>query len=50
MTAEYDANTGHYTLYAGSGRGAAKLRLDVATYLAQIIAMSGEFLRLAAER
>jgi aerobic carbon-monoxide dehydrogenase large subunit len=32
-TAEYDATTGQYTLYAGSGRGVAKLRLDLAHVL-----------------
>jgi carbon-monoxide dehydrogenase large subunit len=32
-SAEYDAATGHYTLYAGSGRGVAKLRLDLAHVL-----------------
>jgi hypothetical protein len=32
-TAEYDSATGHYTLYAGSGRGVAKLRLDLAQVL-----------------
>jgi aerobic carbon-monoxide dehydrogenase large subunit len=32
-TAEYDATTGHYTLYSGSGRGVAKLRLDLARVL-----------------
>lgn len=29
-TAECDAASGHYTLYAGSGRGVAKLRTDLA--------------------
>jgi carbon-monoxide dehydrogenase large subunit len=29
-TADYDSTTGNYTLYAGSGRGVAKLRLDLA--------------------
>ena len=28
--AEYDAASGHYTLYTGSGRGVAKVRLDLA--------------------
>jgi len=32
-TAEYDAATEHYTLYSGSGRGVAKLRLDLAHVL-----------------
>jgi hypothetical protein len=32
-TAEYDPATGNYTLYAGSGRGVAKLRLDLALVL-----------------
>src|SRR6201994_3950380 len=32
-TAEYDAATGNYTLYAGSGRGVAKLRIDLAEVL-----------------
>jgi carbon-monoxide dehydrogenase large subunit len=34
-TAEYDATTGHYTLYAGSGRGVAKLRLELAQVLGE---------------
>jgi carbon-monoxide dehydrogenase large subunit len=32
-TAEYDATTGQYTLFSGSGRGVAKLRLDLAHVL-----------------
>jgi carbon-monoxide dehydrogenase large subunit len=32
-TAEYDPASGNYTLYAGSGRGVAKLRLDLALVL-----------------
>jgi carbon-monoxide dehydrogenase large subunit len=40
-TAEFDAATGHYTLYAGSGRGVAKLRLD----LAQVLGVSAEQVR-----
>jgi carbon-monoxide dehydrogenase large subunit len=40
-TAEYDATTGHYTLYAGSGRGVAKLRLD----LAQVLGVPAEQVR-----
>ena len=40
-TAEYDAATGHYTLYAGSGRGVAKLRLD----LAQVLGVPAEQVR-----
>ena len=40
-TAEYDAATGHYTLYAGSGRGVAKLRLD----LAQVLGVADEQVR-----
>jgi aerobic carbon-monoxide dehydrogenase large subunit len=32
-TAEYDAAGGRYTLYAGSGRGVAKLRTDLAQML-----------------
>jgi carbon-monoxide dehydrogenase large subunit len=31
--AEYDAASGHYTLYTGSGRGVAKVRLDLAEVL-----------------
>jgi carbon-monoxide dehydrogenase large subunit len=31
--ADYDAATGRYTLYSGSGRGVAKLRLDLAQLL-----------------
>ncbi|MGC2522185.1 MAG: molybdopterin cofactor-binding domain-containing protein, partial [Stellaceae bacterium] len=31
--AEYDAATGQYTLYTGSGRGVAKVRLDLAEVL-----------------
>jgi carbon-monoxide dehydrogenase large subunit len=33
MTAAYDAATGSYTLYTGSGRGVAKLRADLAHVL-----------------
>ena len=40
-TAEYDAATGNYTLYAGSGRGVAKLRLD----LAQVLGVPAEQVR-----
>jgi hypothetical protein len=40
-TAEYDTTTGHYTLYAGSGRGVAKLRLD----LAQVLGVPAEQVR-----
>src|SRR5438105_551291 len=40
-TAEYDVATGHYTLYAGSGRGVAKLRLD----LAQVLGVPAEKVR-----
>jgi carbon-monoxide dehydrogenase large subunit len=40
-TAEYDAATGHYTLYAGSGRGVAELRLD----LAQVLGVAAELVR-----
>src|SRR5271166_1302192 len=40
-TAEYDSATGHYTLYAGSGRGVAKLRLD----LAQVLGVPAEQVR-----
>jgi carbon-monoxide dehydrogenase large subunit len=40
-TAEYDEATGHYTLYAGSGRGVAKLRLD----LARVLGVPAEQLR-----
>ncbi len=40
-TAEYDAATGHYTLYAGSGRGVAKLRID----LAQVLGVPAEQVR-----
>jgi carbon-monoxide dehydrogenase large subunit len=40
-TAEYDATTGHYTLYSGSGRGVAKLRLD----LAQVLGVQAEQVR-----
>ncbi len=32
-TAAYDTETGHYTLYSGSGRGVAKLRTDLALVL-----------------
>jgi carbon-monoxide dehydrogenase large subunit len=40
-TAEYDAAFGPYTLYAGSGRGVAKLRLD----LAQVLGVPAEQVR-----
>jgi carbon-monoxide dehydrogenase large subunit len=40
-TAEYDPTTGNYTLYAGSGRGVAKLRLD----LAQVLGVPAEQIR-----
>ena len=40
--AEYDAASGHYTLYSGSGRGVAKLRLD----LAQILGVPAEQVRV----
>jgi carbon-monoxide dehydrogenase large subunit len=40
-TAEYDAATGHYTLCAGSGRGVAKLRID----LAQVLGVPAEQVR-----
>lgn len=40
-TAEYDATMGHYTLYSGSGRGVAKLRLD----LAQVLGVPAEQVR-----
>jgi carbon-monoxide dehydrogenase large subunit len=43
--AEYDATTDHYTLYAGSGRGVAKLRLD----LAQVLDVSAEQVRCVCE-
>ncbi len=41
-SAEYDAASGHYTLYSGSGRGVAKLRLD----LAQILGVPPEQVRV----
>ena len=40
-TAEYDPTTGNYTLYASSGRGVAKLRLD----LAQVLSVPVEHVR-----
>jgi aerobic carbon-monoxide dehydrogenase large subunit len=40
--AEYDAPTGRYTLYTGSGRGVAKVRLD----LAQVLGVAGEQVRV----
>ncbi len=40
-TAAYEAASGHYTLYSGSGRGVAKLRLD----LAQILGVPAEQVR-----
>jgi aerobic carbon-monoxide dehydrogenase large subunit len=40
--AEYDAATGRYTLYTGSGRGVAKARLD----LAQVLAVAAEQVRV----
>ena len=42
VSAEYDAASGHYTLYSGSGRGVAKLRLD----LAQILGVPAEQVRV----
>ncbi|HZU89598.1 MAG TPA: xanthine dehydrogenase family protein molybdopterin-binding subunit, partial [Stellaceae bacterium] len=41
-TAEYDRASGCYTLYAGSGRGVAKLRLD----LAQVLGVPPERVRV----
>ncbi len=40
--AEYDAASGRYTLYTGSGRGVAKVRLD----LAQILGVPAEQVRV----
>jgi carbon-monoxide dehydrogenase large subunit len=40
-TADYDAATHHYTLYSGSGRGVAKLRLD----LGQVLGVQPEQVR-----
>ena len=40
-TADYNVETGHYTLYSGSGRGVAKLRLD----LAQVLGVPAEQVR-----
>jgi carbon-monoxide dehydrogenase large subunit len=40
--AEYDATTGRYTLYTGSGRGVAKVRLD----LAQVLGAAAEQVRV----
>jgi aerobic carbon-monoxide dehydrogenase large subunit len=40
--AEYDAKTGRYTLYTGSGRGVAKVRLD----LAQMLGIPAEQVRV----
>ena len=40
--AEYDAVTGRYTLYTGSGRGVAKVRLD----LAQVLRVAAEQVRV----
>jgi carbon-monoxide dehydrogenase large subunit len=40
--ADYDPTTGQYTLYTGSGRGVAKVRLD----LAQMLAVSPEQVRV----
>ncbi len=40
--AEYDAATGRYTLYTGSGRGVAKVRLD----LAQVLGVPAEQVRV----
>jgi aerobic carbon-monoxide dehydrogenase large subunit len=40
--AEYDAATEHYTLYTGSGRGVAKVRLD----LAQMLGVPAEQVRV----
>ena len=42
VSAEYDAASGHYTLYSGSGRGVAKLRLD----LAQMLGVPAEQVRV----
>jgi len=42
-TADYDAATGQYTLYTGSGRGVAKARLD----LAQVLGVPPEQVRCA---
>ncbi len=40
--AEYDAATGRYTLYTGSGRGVAKVRLD----LAQVLGVAADQVRV----
>ena len=40
--ADYDEASGHYTLYSGSGRGVAKLRLD----LAQVLRVAPEQVRV----
>ena len=40
--ADYDAATGRYTLYTGSGRGVAKVRLD----LAEVLGVSPEQVRV----
>src|SRR5215467_3588210 len=40
-TADYNPATGNYTLYSGSGRGVAKLRLD----LAQVLGVPAEWVR-----
>src|SRR5271169_6587900 len=40
--AEYDPATGQYTLYTGSGRGVAKVRLD----LAQVLGVTSEQVRV----
>lgn len=42
VVAQYDAASGHYTLYSGSGRGVAKLRLD----LAQVLGVPAEQVRV----
>jgi aerobic carbon-monoxide dehydrogenase large subunit len=43
--AEYDAATGNYTLHSGSGRGVAKLRLD----LAQVLGVVPERVRIVCQ-
>ena len=42
IVADYDAASGHYTLYTGSGRGVAKVRTD----LAQILGVPAEQVRV----
>jgi carbon-monoxide dehydrogenase large subunit len=44
-TAEFDATTAQYTLYSGSGRGVAKLRLD----LAHVLGVPAEQVRCVCE-